>query len=498
MFLPPGGDDDVLLAPGDEEEAVLVEEAQVAGVQPIVLQRLAGGGLVLVVAAEDVGALDQHLAVVADLDLHPHHGLAHRAEPELVAGRTVHGGAGGGLGHPVALHHRHAAGVEELEDLGRDRGGAGHRLADVRPEQPAHVLVQRLFGLVEPRLQLGRHLPAGLPQLAHLHSHLHRLAQLLLVGSVRGGERVDLLEHPRHGREVARAHLHQVGNDLLRVARPVGDRRAELEGRELDQDRECVGQGQEEIGAVALFDHALGHHGIGDRPVVPVREQAALGRAGGARGVDVERDVLGADRLVAGAPLVVAVTAAALAKLLERERAAQLGVAGLHDDHVLQVGAVVLDLADLGQLLAVLDEDRARVGVLEHVLALRGRVGLVDRDQGAARGEDAEAGVGPLGPRVGEDGDLVARLQAEVHEPERDLLDRLPELGVGDVRPLLARLVPLRGRVAVLLHRERQQVGDRLATGAGGGPSAGGDCFHGAFSLSDARIPAEPVRVRGV
>ena len=63
------GDDDVLLAAGDEEEAVLVERAEVARVQPAVDDRAEARVVVLVVAAEDVRALDQDLAVVGDPDL---------------------------------------------------------------------------------------------------------------------------------------------------------------------------------------------------------------------------------------------------------------------------------------------------------------------------------------------------------------------------------------------------------------------------------------------
>src|SRR5262249_27039079 len=54
-----GGDDDVLLAAGDREIAIGVELADVAGVEPPVLQRLTGRLLVLVVALEDVGPPDQ-------------------------------------------------------------------------------------------------------------------------------------------------------------------------------------------------------------------------------------------------------------------------------------------------------------------------------------------------------------------------------------------------------------------------------------------------------
>src|SRR6185295_19559743 len=114
--------------------------AQIAGVEPTLLQRLLGRRLVLVVALEDVRALDQDLAVVGDLHLDALLGLADRAEAELARVRAVDRRAGGRLGHPVALHYRHAAGVEELEDLRRDRRRAGDALADVLAEQAADVL----------------------------------------------------------------------------------------------------------------------------------------------------------------------------------------------------------------------------------------------------------------------------------------------------------------------------------------------------------------------
>ena len=62
-------------------------------------------------------------------------------------------------------------------------------------------------------------------------------------------------------------------------------------------------------------------------------------------------------------------------------RVADVGVARVEHDHVLELGQLVLDLADLVELLGVLDEHGARLGVVEDVLALLGRVGLVDRDR---------------------------------------------------------------------------------------------------------------------
>jgi hypothetical protein len=79
-----GGDDDVLLATGDVEEAVLVDPAQVAGVEPAVDEDLGRRAVFLAVAAEDVRAADEHLAVLGDPCLHPLDRLPDRPEAEFV------------------------------------------------------------------------------------------------------------------------------------------------------------------------------------------------------------------------------------------------------------------------------------------------------------------------------------------------------------------------------------------------------------------------------
>ncbi len=47
------------------------------------------------------------------------------------------------------------------------------------------------------------------------------------------GERVDLLEDPRHRRQICRFDLHQLADDLLGVSAEVGERAAEVEARQL-------------------------------------------------------------------------------------------------------------------------------------------------------------------------------------------------------------------------------------------------------------------------
>ena len=151
----------------------------------------------------------------------------------------------------------------------------------------------------------------------------------------------------------------------------------------------------------------------------------------------------GRHRAPARLPLGGVAAGAAAGEVLERDRV----VAGAgHPDHVLEQRQPVADRADLLQLLVVLDDDDLGVGVLEHVLALLGRVGLVDRDDVGAGRERGEVEVGPLGAGVAEDRDLVALLDAEVDQAERERADGLADLVEAAVDPLLAVLVADRRR----------------------------------------------------
>jgi len=198
-----------------------------------------------------------------------------------------------------------------------------------------------------------------------------------------------------------------------------------------------------------------------------VREQAALGRTGGARGVDGDRQVVGAHTLHTLLELLGVPAATALAQVVERHRFPDVPRRLEHDD-VLEIGQAVGDLADLLELLDILDEHSLGLGVLEHVVALLERVGLVHRHRDRSRAEDGQVGEGPIGTGVAEDGDLVAVLDAEVDQPASDLADRLAQLGVGDLRPLacvlvgIAGLVAQRGVVGVLSGGQARQVGHRL------------------------------------
>ena len=81
MYLPPAVLKSDFLRSVILQEAVGVDLADVAGVDPAVLQRLGGRLGVLVVAEHVARALDQDLAVVGDLQLDARERLAHGQEP---------------------------------------------------------------------------------------------------------------------------------------------------------------------------------------------------------------------------------------------------------------------------------------------------------------------------------------------------------------------------------------------------------------------------------
>src|SRR3712207_5846258 len=144
-----------------------------------------------------------------------------------------------------------------------------------------------------------------------------------------------------------RLDLRELGDDLLRVAPEVRDRRADVERGQLDEQREGVRERQVEVGeGVVPGQQAAREDHVEVRAVVAVREHAVLRLPGGARGVNEGERVLEIDRL--GAPLELAgvAPAAALADVLEADRVADVS-RRVDDDDRAQVGQALVDLADL-------------------------------------------------------------------------------------------------------------------------------------------------------
>ena len=137
------GDDHVLHAVLQEQVTLLVEDAEVARVEPAAVgDRLRGGVEPVPVALHHVGALDDDLADLARLHIlhpvvdHPHLG-EHRwqAGGADLAQRVLLGQQGRerrGLGEAVALHERYAAFLVEADEGLRHRGAPADERAHRR------------------------------------------------------------------------------------------------------------------------------------------------------------------------------------------------------------------------------------------------------------------------------------------------------------------------------------------------------------------------------
>ena len=88
----------------------------VAGMQPAVDDRLRCRVGAFVIALEHDIALDQHFAVIGDLDLDPRQGVADT--PLGRAAMLLGAGGAGAFGHAEAFDKRHADAAEKGQRLG--------------------------------------------------------------------------------------------------------------------------------------------------------------------------------------------------------------------------------------------------------------------------------------------------------------------------------------------------------------------------------------------
>ena len=266
------GDDHVLGTVGEGQEALLVEVADVAGVEPAVHQGRGAGGVVAPVAAHHRGAA--------------HGDLARHAGRQRLALRIHHAHLDAGLrladrrGQPLPVRVR-AVG----DQLARQRGD-GHRAfaLAVDLDQPRAEGGQRLLqvGQVHRRTAVDDRLDAlaGITLTARLVGHPldhgWRREQAQLPVTAGQLEQLAGAEAARYRHHVARAAAH-----VDEVVQPgaVGHRRGVDEG--------IVGIHRIDVHRVAQ------RH----RREVAVAEHHALGAPGGARGVEQPRKVVGTARL---------------------------------------------------------------------------------------------------------------------------------------------------------------------------------------------------------
>src|SRR5262249_50243343 len=115
-------DDDLAFAVDDGQVTVLVQLADVAGMEPAIGVERLGGLLGLLAVADEVqGGPEQALAVVGEPQLHAWERLARGPALELLDPVEAVEAA---LGETVGLEHRAADRAEELRELGSARGTA--------------------------------------------------------------------------------------------------------------------------------------------------------------------------------------------------------------------------------------------------------------------------------------------------------------------------------------------------------------------------------------
>ena len=262
-------DDQVLGAAGEADEAVVVDGAEVAGVEPAVAELAVGAQLGPGLAADQIAGEDVRPAQddrpdLAGLEERPVAGrLVDRDGPHLLVGqalaersraRRIRPAARAracALGEAVALAERDAgAGLERVADRGRQRGRS-----DDRQLQARDVGVD---GDLRERRVDGRHAGHGHDPVA-----LDELPEAPVEGKVAVAERAG-------------------PDDVLALEQRPEHRHQQRVGVEQRQRGEHRAAGLHQV-------RGNDHPGVGD--LVGVRARGELGRAGRPAGVQVARDV---------------------------------------------------------------------------------------------------------------------------------------------------------------------------------------------------------------
>jgi len=423
-----GGDDDILFPVGDAQVPVLVDFADVAGMEPPVLrQDLFGVSGPVVIPLHHLRPPDQHLAIIRDFALGPRERRPARAELyRLDMPEGVEVGNRRRLCQAVAQVYLDAHGLEEFPDAVCQR-----RAPDAHDNHPVES---------QCRPQLGKYYFISQPV-----SHAEREGQCAVRRNIRyglfpGPDRdveksflaprrvpqlrlnplVELLEHPRHVHAGVRPDILEVRHQRLRTLR-VSDRSANLDEGVIPYGALKRVRERQERDAEGL--KILLREGVVFQELLDVYHQVVMGEhyplgvAGRARSVDEGRGLIEADPPQA---LVHLFLVEALPSGLERL------VEG--DDHLVLVDEVVhdYDLLEAFQILLLTEEivnlelARAyadfRPGIVQDVPGLGARVCRIYRDVRRAYGEGCDVGNAPFRPVVGIYGDPVFRLDSLLYK----------------------------------------------------------------------------------
>ena len=476
-------DEDILLAIGDHQMAILVEMADVASVEPAVLQRFVALGVVHPVTVHHQFAAHEDLAIAGDLHLDLVERRADRVHLQLGA-RAVAADDRAGFGLAIALQDRDADGGEKDADFRIQRGTAGHHRPQPATEFGADGFADGAFqGLID-----------------QLFGEVQAFATGFLAGDrqrlIEQGDRqpallLDLLgdAHAQHFKQ-ARHHHHEGGSHFLDVARQllqpfgIGDLAAHpdrhiLPGGVFVTVAERQERQEQLAGHVAgeeiLFDHRDGAGNVAhDRAMMLAH---AARQTAGAAGVDDAGQILalhGGASLESGAVFV------------QHGRAARDQFAPVVDGQALHVlhrfqrndGAAIVGghgsrQQRLGQLRARYQR-RFCAAVGQDMGVIGFSVGDVGRHGDGASGHHGEIGQAPFRAVFRNQHHPVTPADAGSDQCGRQAGDDIAGFAPTDRAPLAANLGDQEGRGRLFIgpiKKERDQIGRGIdARGNGGRP----------------------------
>ena len=202
-----------------------------------------------------------------------------------------------------------------------------------------------------------------------------------------------------------------------------------------------MAQRQEAHGLVALIARNQGvvaAQGVGDGAV---RVHRALGFAGGARGIDQNRQIAwpaGCGAALEFARVLLQVAAAEFAQGVQANDVGVIQPAqAFHVDHhdLAQERQALTHFQGLVELFVVFDKQQACGRVFAQVLHLAGRVGGVDAIGDTAAGQHGQVAQHPFNGGVGQDGRAFTRGETQRHQPARNFPHRIGGLVPGPALP---------------------------------------------------------------
>ena len=284
-----------------------------------------------------------------------------------------------------------------------------------------------------------------------------------------GGQ--DALPDAGRAEEIGRRDLLQVGEDRGRALRAV-DGEARDDGLRVGEDVvPHPGHRQIRQDFLVLAKRLEVRRVARGRDQIAVRQHRALGRAGGARRVADDGDVVRATPGELGVEVRRVAHLKLLSELGELDQAQQPGLAvAAHParivvDDVLQAAAAGSHAQELVDLLLILDDGEASLGVLDDVLHLALDGVLVDRHRDTAQCLRGHHRPVELRAVVADDRDAVAAREAERGQAQRDQASLLevprPGIGLPDPEVFLSDgdLVGTTPRVITNELRERIALG---------------------------------------